>query len=149
MSWSHFLGPLCLWQCFSEIYPKTNLTRFDLALRTDRPVVGRPHTWALPTIYRFGMSQIFPQNSLVLGTIGLCQQYIGSQFFLKIAMPLVLGTNKNWHQCISVCFSSFAMSSIFCISLYGSIGCYLQRYTYLGWTNVKMLYDQRKLVLRI
>ena len=28
------------------------LFRFDLALRTDRPAAGRPHTWALPTIYR-------------------------------------------------------------------------------------------------
>ena len=35
------------------VYIEKNLSRFDLALRTDRPVVGRPHTWALPTIYRF------------------------------------------------------------------------------------------------
>ena len=37
----------------------------------------------------------------------------------------------------------------FCTYLtFGGIGCYLQRYTYLGWANVKMLSVPRKLVLR-
>ena len=42
---------LVLFLCIST---QKNLIRFDLALRTDRPVVGRPHAWSLPTIYRFG-----------------------------------------------------------------------------------------------
>ena len=54
-----------------------------------------------------------------------------------------------WETVISVCFSTFAMSSFFCTYLtFGGIGCYLQRCTYLGWANVKMLSVPRKLVLR-
>ena len=76
----HFL---VFFLCIS-ICPK-NLNRFDLALRTDRPVVGRPHAWSLPTIYRFGSHLLqcsdFFVSCLILGylVLGHCQQYIGLQ----------------------------------------------------------------------
>ena len=56
--------------------------RFDLALRTDRAVVKRPHTWSLPTIYRFAIFSDFfvsHPSTWVIGVLRI-QQYIGMQF---------------------------------------------------------------------
>ena len=64
------------------VNPSKKSNRFDLALRTDRTVVKRPHTWSLPTIYRFAISLDFfvPHPSTWVICVLRIQQYIGMQF---------------------------------------------------------------------
>ena len=79
--------------------PSKKLNRFDLALRTDRHVVRRPHTWSLPTIYRFAISSDLFASHFSYWVLGVsrCQQYISLQFpELFVQMERYWGRNSTW-----------------------------------------------------
>jgi len=83
------------------------LGRFDLALRTDRPVVGRTHTWALPTIYRwrdiergnqlgrrlFGPPHTGKQENYILGGTHLTRP----AFLPSAILKELSATEKGWY----------------------------------------------------
>jgi len=81
--------------------------RFDLALRTDRPAAGRPHTWALPTIYRwadiasghqlgrrlFGPPHTGKEENYVLGGTHLTKP----AFLPSAILKELSATEKGWY----------------------------------------------------